>query len=212
MASHRQIRANQRNALRSTGPRSDAGKARSRLNAMQHGLTARHVLLPGEDPREFEAFRRAAFDRLLPEGEVEKQLADRVVTLLWRMRRIPLFEIALWEWTAQWHGVDLYDGDGETDLDQDPDEAATDSQATNDRKDHVRLGRVLEVLLNKDFSGKLSRYEMSLQKQLAMTLKELRELAATRPDENGGSPRQSNRNPEPLPRVRLLRRGMDVKE
>lgn len=95
MASHRQIRANQRNALRSTGPRSDAGKARSRLNAMQHGLTARHVLLPGEDPREFEAFRRAAFDSLLPEGEVESQLADRVVTLLWRMRRIPLFEVAL---------------------------------------------------------------------------------------------------------------------
>jgi hypothetical protein len=206
MASHRQIRANQRNALRSTGPRSDAGKARSRLNALQHGLTARHVLLPGEDPREFEAFRRAAFDSLLPEGEVESQLADRVVTLLWRMRRIPLFEVALLKWTAQWHGVDLYDDD-ETDPDQEPDEAAIDSQAINDRKDNVRLGRVLETMLNKDFSGKLSRYEMGLQKQLAMTLKELRELAATRPDENDGSTSQSNRKPEPLPRVRLLRKG-----
>ena len=48
MASHRQIRANQRNALRSTGPRSLAGRARSRLNAMNHGLTAHHALLPRE--------------------------------------------------------------------------------------------------------------------------------------------------------------------
>ena len=68
------------------------------------------------------------------------------------------------------------------------------------------------MLLSKDFSGKLSRHEMSLQKQIAMTLKELRELASTRPDENDGSPSQSDRNTERLRRVRLVRRGMDVKE
>lgn len=40
MATERQIAANRRNAGKSTGPRSRAGKQRARFNAYQHGLTA----------------------------------------------------------------------------------------------------------------------------------------------------------------------------
>src|SRR5215470_17212286 len=39
MASERQIAANRRNARKSTGPRSDAGKKRASHNAYRHGLT-----------------------------------------------------------------------------------------------------------------------------------------------------------------------------
>jgi hypothetical protein len=39
MTSDRKIAANRRNASRSTGPRSAAGKARSSRNALRHGLT-----------------------------------------------------------------------------------------------------------------------------------------------------------------------------
>ena len=39
MPSERQIAANRRNARKSTGPRSGAGKNRSRRNAYRHGLT-----------------------------------------------------------------------------------------------------------------------------------------------------------------------------
>jgi hypothetical protein len=38
VTSQQKIEANRRNALRSTGPRTDAGKARSRRNALKHGL------------------------------------------------------------------------------------------------------------------------------------------------------------------------------
>jgi len=38
MTSQAKIEANRRNALRSTGPRTNAGKARSRRNALKHGL------------------------------------------------------------------------------------------------------------------------------------------------------------------------------
>ena len=50
MATPAQITANRANALKSTGPRSESGKAASRFNALKHGLDAESLILPGEDP------------------------------------------------------------------------------------------------------------------------------------------------------------------
>ncbi|MFI5381076.1 MAG: hypothetical protein ACHRHE_17400, partial [Tepidisphaerales bacterium] len=49
-ASAARTAANRRNALKSTGPRTPEGKAKSALNALKHGLTAQSPLLPTEDP------------------------------------------------------------------------------------------------------------------------------------------------------------------
>ena len=49
-----QIAANQANAQLSTGPKTEAGKAKSSLNAVSSGLTGRTVLLPSDDA---EAYR-----------------------------------------------------------------------------------------------------------------------------------------------------------
>ncbi len=38
------------NAKKSTGPKSEAGKANSRKNALKHGLTAKVLVMPNEDP------------------------------------------------------------------------------------------------------------------------------------------------------------------
>jgi hypothetical protein len=48
MTSERKRAANRRNAKRSTGPRSAAGKANSRNNALRHGLARKHTRLMGQ--------------------------------------------------------------------------------------------------------------------------------------------------------------------
>jgi hypothetical protein len=89
MASDAQIAANRRNAQRSTGPRTPEGKAAVRLNALSHGLSARAVLLPGEDPTELHLI----CERLLASCEDENRrflLEEMAVTQfeIARMRRL----------------------------------------------------------------------------------------------------------------------------
>ena len=53
MTSFQQLEANRRNALRSTGPKTDDGKRRSRVNAVRHGLTAETVVGSLEDAEDY---------------------------------------------------------------------------------------------------------------------------------------------------------------
>jgi hypothetical protein len=55
MSSERKAKANRRNALKSTDPKSPEGKARSSRNAVTHILCSRKVLLPNEDPQRMRA-------------------------------------------------------------------------------------------------------------------------------------------------------------
>jgi len=71
-----------------TGPRTDAGKARSSLNAVTHGLTAKTPLLPGEDSEEFRRFVWDVVLDLEPRGPVQAELASRAAVLMWRRRRV----------------------------------------------------------------------------------------------------------------------------
>jgi hypothetical protein len=47
MATERQIASNQRNARQSTGPKTPEGKAKSRANALKHGLAAETLVIDG---------------------------------------------------------------------------------------------------------------------------------------------------------------------
>ena len=51
MASEKQLEANLANAQKSTGPRTNAGKARARLNSRKYGLTAKTLIIVGERRR-----------------------------------------------------------------------------------------------------------------------------------------------------------------
>jgi hypothetical protein len=92
MTSQRQIEANRLNAERSTGPRTADGKERVASNALKHGLTGKRVVLPNEDPEEFDAFRSALWVDLGPQGALEEVLAEEIVADAWRLRRVPILE------------------------------------------------------------------------------------------------------------------------
>jgi len=87
MATEKQIAANRANARKSTGPRTPEGRARSSLNAVQHGLTARRPVLPNEDRRAFESFARGMRKDLRPAGPVQALLVEEVIDAAWKMRR-----------------------------------------------------------------------------------------------------------------------------
>ena len=59
MSSLKQIVANRRNALKSTGPTTPEGKQHARCNAVRHGLTAETVIGVLEDANDYAAFEAA---------------------------------------------------------------------------------------------------------------------------------------------------------
>ena len=85
---------NRRNAQKSTGPKSIAGKARSRFNAVKHGLTARTLVLPDEDAGAFQARLDTWTDDLQPQNDLEHHLIQQAVHGSWRLERADRAEAA----------------------------------------------------------------------------------------------------------------------
>jgi hypothetical protein len=97
MASPAQIAANRANALLSTGPVSPEGKAAVRLNAVKFGIHAESLLIPGEDPEEFEALAAQLRETWRPHDAAEQSFLDQLVTDSWRLNRLRNAEAKLWD-------------------------------------------------------------------------------------------------------------------
>jgi hypothetical protein len=95
MTSFRQIEANRRNALRSTGPGTADGKQRSRQNAIRHGLCAETVVELAEDTEDYRGFEAAVIADYDARTAVERELVLRLASLLWRLRRATSIETDL---------------------------------------------------------------------------------------------------------------------
>jgi hypothetical protein len=92
MISEKQLEANRRNARRSTGPKTDQGKTRSRRNNLRHGLTGQISLLPTEDRAAHDAFCDELSDSLNPETPMERQFALSIAEDSWRLNRARAIE------------------------------------------------------------------------------------------------------------------------
>ena len=97
MTSTVQWESNRRNALRSTGPRTADGKARSAQNATKHGLTGQLFVglrfgLFADDPEELQAFVDQVMAELAPRTTQERSEALHIAGLLVRRSRLVEFE------------------------------------------------------------------------------------------------------------------------
>ncbi|MEL6827812.1 MAG: hypothetical protein AAFN91_16310 [Pseudomonadota bacterium] len=88
MTSKKQIRANRRNAKKSTGPKTKAGKERSARNAIKHGLFTDILLLPHEDGAALAMLKNNLHADFRPVTHMQAIVIDRLAMLIWRERRL----------------------------------------------------------------------------------------------------------------------------
>ena len=216
MATQKQIEANRQNALKSTGPKSEAGKAASSANALSHGLSASlDAVLPDEDADAFERLRQGVIADLAPAGALQGALAERVAVLLWRLDRAARLEAQLFV-----HGqfsVVRNMGDRafspriplpalmdvpeeskqlrkrfeelQSDMEWDMHAEAPNAQVLVECRENARA------------FDQLARHEATLQRALNRTLAEfrhLRDAAAVRAEANA-APAAAPTDPEPVP-------------
>jgi hypothetical protein len=92
MVSQKQLAANRRNALKSTGPRTPQGKAAVRLNALRHGLRARSLLLPGENIEELHQLCAGLQADWRPRNHTEQLLVEQMAVAYWKLARLEVGE------------------------------------------------------------------------------------------------------------------------
>jgi hypothetical protein len=92
-----------------TGPRSSEGKATSSGNSLKHGLASGRVIVPGEDPAEFEALLSDLIKEHAPANETESLLVQQMAQSWWLMQRaIRLQNQAFTETRCDTHKLALF--------------------------------------------------------------------------------------------------------
>src|SRR5262244_1305552 len=89
--SPKKAEANRRNSQRSTGPKTEAGKAASRLNAVKHGLLAKEIVITRgdfpENEHEFAVLLERLREEKHPVGISEELEVQKIAYCYWRMAR-----------------------------------------------------------------------------------------------------------------------------
>jgi len=178
MTSLKQLEANRENAKRSTGPRTEEGKARSRLNSWKHGLAAETLVIGDEDPVQFDQLRAELMEQYDPQLALEGELVERLAGLLWRLRRLPAFEAAIID--ARRAQVAYNDSVRN--------QAGLEELSGGGRWARS-LGRALTYDgISGDAIGKLARHETTLMNALRRTLQVLLLLQANRANKDDEGP------------------------
>jgi hypothetical protein len=169
----------------STGPRSDEGRAKTRFNAVRHGLTAETAILPHESRTDYEALLEGLRAELTPVGVLEELLVVRIASRILRLARIVRIETGILIWEL--HGDEVESGSaGNRSLYRllielgagtpalEADKRRSDEAETARSSDLARLGRAfIRDSLHADALSKLSRYEARLDRALFRDIAEL---------------------------------------
>ncbi len=97
VVSEAKLAANRRNAQKSTGPRTAAGKKSSSQNARKHGMFARSLVrgrLTTESSKAFQSFLKQLTEEFQPQNLHDRLLVERAACAIWRTRRALRIEAA----------------------------------------------------------------------------------------------------------------------
>jgi hypothetical protein len=97
MSSLRRVQSSKANGALSKGPVTPAGKQRSSLNALRHGLCAKCIVLDHESRGNFLILLQQHVDLFQPANEVEFGMIEEMCAAYWRQRRAWSIETALLE-------------------------------------------------------------------------------------------------------------------
>jgi hypothetical protein len=96
MSSEKQLIANQKNALFSSGPKTSEGKAIIATNAIKHGIFTKDLMLSSslgkENAEEYQEVYNNLLDSLSPQNQIEALFVEKIAIDFWRLRRVIRFE------------------------------------------------------------------------------------------------------------------------
>ncbi|MCP4650480.1 MAG: hypothetical protein GY853_10430 [PVC group bacterium] len=97
--SEKQLVANQKNAQKSSGPKTPTGKQISAQNSMKHGIHAKKTIINSayykENRYEYEELLESLYDELKPTTSLQEHLVIKIANCLWRARRAVIAETAI---------------------------------------------------------------------------------------------------------------------
>ena len=180
MTTQSQIAANRRNARKSTGPRTAEGKAAVAKNATKHGLFTRKDVVISENQEDFDALRDEMLAELDPVDTMETLLAERIVSLTWRLKRAVRMQDELIDVKIRREINDTWPELSESLITGKP---CDKSKYSDKCYDDLALGYVAM----RDCAGsraleRLSMYERRFEASLYRTIAELRKLQHARKD------------------------------
>ena len=109
MASEAKIAANRRNAARSTGPKTGAGKAIASLNALKTGTYAKtSSLMPGEDREAYGKIEQEIYAQMMPVGPIEEECVRSIIEDLWKLERLRRLEAVIMTRHAKEYCLEQY--------------------------------------------------------------------------------------------------------
>jgi hypothetical protein len=195
-----QMNANRENAKKSTGPRSDAGKANSSRNATKHGLTSANPLLPGEEPDGLQRLRDDLYGRFRPVGEGEELLVTRIADLQWRLSRVLTHEAGIYR--DNFGAIQQKDKFHEDRYNRQQAEAERRGESLPTPPIPPDRADLAARAFNMDCAGpnsivKLSRYEASLDRSIDRCLRQLKAFQAARIQSTPSETVNCKTNPRP---------------
>ena len=189
--SEKKLIANRRNAQKSTGPTTSAGKNRSKFNAVKHGLLARHAVIPEyECDQEFDHLLRVLRSEFQPYSMIEETLVERIADCYWKLGRIAaLRHVLMTNWLEKELEISKcyrpYDLNVEELSQLDDEELDFELSMEKDRmrpkdKDRAIQASLVNYMMSNGTLEKLQRYETATENRLYKALHELERLQRLR--------------------------------